>query len=73
MKAARRVLTLVPTEDGENRVWLSGDDATCGTCGTLIRPDMYEDGSPFFSILANMKKRLGVAYCPDCHKSGGEQ
>ena len=71
MQSARRVKTLVPTADGEDRVCLSGDDVVCASCETLIRPVMYEDGAPFFSILGNMKKRLGASYCPDCHQSGG--
>lgn len=71
--AARPVKTLVPTEDGEDRICLSRADVVCASCETLIRPDMYEDGAPFFSILGNMKKRLNAAYCPDCHQSGGGQ
>ena len=72
MQSARRVKTLVPTADGEDRVWLSRDDVVCASCETLIRPDMYDEDDSFFSILATMKKRSGAAYCPDCHQSGGD-
>lgn len=67
LRSAHAVRTPI-REGGEEspRIVLTGDDTGCSVCGSLIGPDAFGEGAPYYNILAQQLRQRGETHCPDC-------